>query len=247
MKNTHLLGEDLCPIHCIQLNQMGPVIYCKKCVLDKPFKSLEPERVLEKHQTQNNSASYKKLGIPKRHISSTFDNYNLEFIIQKEVCDQLVEYAMNFDKNECKNLVLLGREGTGKTHLACAILKLVVQKGLRVRYINSFDLSSFFVENWKNNNFYERNEVENFKSYDLLILDEYGLYDQTEHYKNYVDKVLYKRYDSEKPTIIISNLIKDQFISKIGFRLWSRLNEDGLSLFELTWPDYRMSSLTKSK
>lgn len=56
---------------------------------------------------------------------------------------------MNFDKNECKNLVLLGREGTGKTHLACAILKLVVQKGLRVRYINSFDLSSFFVENWK--------------------------------------------------------------------------------------------------
>ena len=59
--------------------------------------------------------------------------------------------------------------------------------------------------------------------------------------------MLYKRYDSKKPTIIISNLIKDQFISEIGFRLWSRLNEDGLSLFELTWPDYRMSSLTKSK
>ena len=47
MKNTHLLGEDLCPIHCIQLNQMGPVIYCKKCVLDKPFKSLEPEREVD--------------------------------------------------------------------------------------------------------------------------------------------------------------------------------------------------------
>lgn len=136
---------------------------------------------------------------------------------------------------------MLGREGTGKTHLACAILKLLWQKGMRVRYINSFDLCSLFVENWKNTNFYERNEIDNFASYDLLVIDEYGLYDQNERHKNYVDRVLLKRYEEKKPTIIISNLIKEQFISNVGFRLWSRLNEDELNVLEFTWHDYRIS------
>ena len=75
----------------------------------------------------------------------------------------------------------------------------------------------------------------------MLVIDEYGLYDQNERHKNYVDRVLLKRYEEKKPTIIISNLIKEQFISNVGFRLWSRLNEDELNVLEFTWHDYRIS------
>ena len=85
------------------------------------------------------------------------------------------------------------------------------------------------------------NEIDNCVSYDLLVIDEYGLYDQNERHKNYVDRVLLKRYEEKKPTIIISNLIKEQFISNVGFRLWSRLNEDELNVLEFTWHDYRIS------
>lgn len=235
------LIKEVCPIHKLQLGQLGPHQFCRQCILEGVNKGKENESFLRKPDKQNEIAEYKRIGIPQRHITSSFDNYELEYIIQKNIHDQLLDFVNNFNNGNRKNLVVLGREGTGKTHLACAMLKLIHKKGVRVRYINSFDLSSIFVENWKNTNFFEKNEIDNFANYDLLIIDEYGLYDQKEHHKNYVDKVLLKRYDTQKPTIIISNLLKEQFIANIGFRLWSRLNEDGLSILEFTWCDYRIS------
>ena len=241
MNINNQLKKDLCSTHGIPFGQLGPIQFCSQCILDDVGKGKENEVLLMKPNKENDITDYKRLGIPQRHISSSFDNYAMEYTVQKDFCNQLIGYVDNFNKKLSGNLILLGREGTGKTHLACAMLKLLWRKGIRVRYINSFDLCSIFVENWKNTNFFEKNEIDNFASYDLLIIDEYGLYDQKEHYKNYVDKVLLKRYDTQKPTIIISNLLKEQFITNIGFRLWSRLNEDGLSVLEFTWCDYRIS------
>lgn len=242
MNNNGNLTKQLCSIHGIQFIQAGPHLFCSQCLLHEADKrSTEKAVFSKKHDKQNDIATYKKLGIPRRHFSSSFENYELEYTVQKFSCDLLIDFVSNFNKKKCGNLIMLGREGTGKTHLACAILKLLWQKGMRVRYINSFDLCSLFVENWKNTNFYERNEIDNFASYDLLVIDEYGLYDQNERHKNYVDRVLLKRYEEKKPTIIISNLIKEQFISNVGFRLWSRLNEDELNVLEFMWHDYRIS------
>lgn len=247
MNINNTLIKKLCPIHGIRFEKVGPFHFCRQCTLDKAGEVNEKEVFLKTPDRQNDMAEYKRIGIPQRHIASSFENYGIEYIIQKNVHDQLLDFVNSFNNGNRNNLVLLGREGTGKTHLACAMLKLIRKKGVRVRYINSFDLSSIFVENWKNTNFFEKNEIDNFASYDLLIIDEYGLYDQKEHHKNYVDKVLLKRYDTQKPTIIISNLLKEQFITNIGFRLWSRLNEDGLSILEFAWCDYRISNKINEK
>ena len=45
-----------------------------------------------------------------------------------------------------------------------------------------------------------------------------------------------------KPTIIISNLKEDELIDTLGCRLWSRLNEDRVTVLEFKWDDYRRAN-----
>lgn len=233
--------DESCPIHGIPLQKLGPYVHCKECIRNEFPKQTEKSKYpLQQSNNSQKVINPSQLGIPERHISSSFENYKLVYTIQKDVFDHVVDFTNMIRNGSTQNLIMVGREGTGKTHLACAILKLIA-KDRRVKYINSFDLSSLFVENWRNTNFFEKNEIERFGSYDLLVIDEYGLYDQKDSHKEYVDKVLLKRYELKKPTVILSNLKKEELKDKLGFRLWSRLNQDGVHVLEFIWKDFRIA------
>ncbi|QQN88748.1 ATP-binding protein [Acinetobacter variabilis] len=234
--------DTYCDIHHIPMSKFGPIHYCKECIQkennERPKYSLPSEDFLRRRK----HVEFMDIGIPQRHINASFDNYNLTYRSQKEVLNTMVDLTNNFKERNYQNLVLIGKEGTGKTHLACAMAKELNEAGISVKFMKSFDLGCLFVENWGNEEFFETEEIEKISSYDLLIVDEYGLYDQKEHHKDYVDKVLLKRYDLNKPTIIISNLKEDELIDTLGFRLWSRLNEDRVTVLEFKWDDYRRAN-----
>ena len=184
--------------------------------------------------------------LPARHAQSGFRNYNVDPNNQGQLNarNQCVSFTKSISEGAKSNLIMVGSTGVGKTHLACATARTLLQKGLYVRYITSEELAQRIMNAWDRDTKGQSEEsvINDFKQYDLLILDEYGLHDREKRLE-LVHKVLYARYDAGKPTMLISNLTIDGekgLKADLGDRLWSRFQHDGLTVVECNWSDQRI-------
>ena len=105
---------------------------CPKCAEIRKAKEAQDE--IDAQARQERDRIQKKLGaamIPHRFVSKTFTDYKADSEGQKKALSVCQEYAQNFrahfDAGRC--LLLLGKPGTGKTHLASAIACAVSRSG----------------------------------------------------------------------------------------------------------------------
>ncbi|WP_151825200.1 ATP-binding protein [Acinetobacter bereziniae] len=224
-------------------HQVNHVVYrgrsiCKQCsfeLLDRGQK--------EHHHAVNTMVRDKHFAgakLPLRHAQSGFGNYVVSNDGQRNAKAQCMSFAKDFMGGVVRNLILVGRTGTGKTHLSSAVALNVLDKRKSARYITSEDMANEIANAWKRTDDSEANAIYRFTDYDLLILDEYGLHDRHENRLQLVHKVLYSRYDEGKATMLISNFTLDELKKDLGDRLWSRFQHDGLTLVECNWGDQRM-------
>lgn len=233
-----ILGD--CQIHGESLVSVYGRPMCKSCAA----------ALISKTHTEHNLAlsadlSRKHLAgakLPTRYNHSGFKNYLAHNEGQREAKNQCVGFARDFKNNLKRNLVMLGRTGTGKTHLACAVVRNVLNDSKYARYVTSEDMVNEIAQAWSNPSDTEQQAVHRFSEYDLLVLDEYGLHDRHENRLQLAHKVLYARYDLGKPTMLISNMGLDELKLDLGDRLWSRLQHDGLTLVECNWADQRLGA-----
>lgn len=187
-----------------------------------------------------------KLGaslIPKRFQARDFAGYRDDTAGQKKALATCREYADNFrehyDAGRC--LLLLGKPGTGKTHLAAAIASHVIREhratavyrtvaGLLQHVKGSYDRESDYTE------------AEAFQSFvepHLLILDEVGVTKPTEFEQATVFAVINARYEEQLPTIIVSNLGPKELPAAIGERCMDRLRENAGKALVFDWESKR--------
>lgn len=181
--------------------------------------------------------------LPARHETSGFKNYLVEHDEQRIAKLGCHDFAKDQVKGIKRNLIMVGRTGTGKTHLACAVARNVLDARKYVRYITSEDMANEIANAWTKPDDSEASAIYRFTEYDLLILDEYGLHDQYEKRLALVHKVLYSRYDAKKSTMLISNWTIEQLKENLGDRLWSRFQHDGLTIVNCNWADQRMGGV----
>lgn len=229
---------EFCSLHQAQMVSYRGKSFCKQCSLE----SLE--RGQKEHAEAVNVMVREKhfdgAKLPSRHALSGFNNYQVSNNGQKNAKDQCASFAKDFMKGVVRNLIMVGRTGTGKTHLACAVAKNVLNKQKFARYITSEDMANDIANSWKRADDSEANAIYRYTEYDLLILDEYGLHDRHENRLQLVHKVLYSRYDENRATMLISNFTLEELKKDLGDRLWSRFQHDGLTLVECNWADQRM-------
>ncbi|MFB2539472.1 ATP-binding protein [Acinetobacter sp. c3-l95] len=232
-------STQVCPTHGTPYVMVCGNLVCRECAAD----FLKKEQ--KKHEQQLRNDLFNKLVasamLPARHVESGFKNYIVSNAQQQHVLSQCVEFCKNYINGNRGNIIMTGRTGTGKTHLACAITRNLLNAGRKVRYITSDALATEIASTWKRSDSDEETAVNYFASFDLLILDEYGLHDQHETRLKLVHKVLYARYDQNKPTILISNWNTEQVKENLGDRLWSRFQHDGLINLECNWADARVA------
>lgn len=228
---------ELCSIHKIKMDSYRGKSFCKQCSLE----SLD--RGQKKHHHEVNTMVRNKhfagARLPPRYNDSGFGNYKALNNGQKNAKAQCASFTKDLIDDVVRNLIMVGRIGTGKTHLACAVARNVLDNRKYARYITSADMANEIAKAWKITDDSEEYVIQRFTDYDLLIIDEYGLHDRHENRLELVHKVLYSRYDEGKATMLISNLTLDELQKDLGDRLWSRFQHDGLTLVECNWADQR--------
>ena len=209
--------------------------------------AIEEERLAEEQRRKADAAAEQKriawlteLNIGKRlwnETFETFDAYTDELRHHLEVC---ADFARN---PQGRKLVMLGKNGTGKNHLAASVLKVtggVVRKAYEVMLM----LHQSYSGDTK-----EYDVILALCETEMLVIDEIGRTKGGQWEENWLSYVIDKRHEDLLPMILISNKhlkedcptggCPDCLQNWVGNDILSRIIEDGL-IMEFTGEDYRM-------
>ena len=113
-----------------------------------------------------------------------------------------------------RNIILLGRSGTGKTHLATGLAVEACKEGVRTRFVTCSGLVNELMESREEKRL--SRVVNRYAGYDLLILDELGYVPFSKEGAELLFQVLAERHE-RKAVIITTNL---------GFADWTKVFGD---------------------
>jgi len=216
---------------------------CPVCIKIHEKELLAKNKKLEKEAYDLRiSNKIKSANIPERFKNCSLENYKTDNPGQKAALKTTIIYYENF-KNIQKtgsSLFYCGSYGTGKTHLALAILLKLIKKEICTGiYSTTMRMIRDIRSSYSNQNLNEQDIIDNYVKTGLLVLDEVGVQMGTEAEKLLIYEVVNGRYENYKPTILISNLSFIEMTEYLGARSIDRLkNKDG-SMVIMDWESWR--------
>jgi DNA replication protein DnaC len=184
-----------------------------------------------------------RAGIPDRFRQHSFDDFVAADAAQLRALTLAQEYAANFPQIRARGncLLLVGGPGTGKTHLACAILSSVIAQGYSGLLVPVSEALRLIRSTYSPKA--TQTEVEVFETLttpDLLVLDEVGVAigDDAKRRAILFD-VVNARYGGLRPTILIGNLTAAELEGYLGERIMERLMAVGSITIPFTWSSHR--------
>jgi DNA replication protein DnaC len=216
---------------------------CPQCA--KEHADAEAARDLAMNREREDSrirAIFERSAIPPRFQTRTFANYVADTPEKEKALRTTKRYADNWptmlESGTC--LVFVGKPGTGKTHLACAIANQIMEAGSSAFFVTVSDAMRGIKATYdKGATLSEADAIKALVDPKLLILDEVGADMGTEHSKVLLFDVINKRYEHVRPTIILTNLDQSTLSTYFGERILDRLREGGGKLVSFTWASHR--------
>ena len=180
-------------------------------------------------------------GFPARLAGRTFDG----FTKRQGATDALKKchaYADRFTTATDVGLWLIGAFGAGKTHLAIATARALIERLLlTVRFVSAAELIAS-VRGDGDGAKWDWGAVDRAISAELLILDDVGQEQPTPFSRDVLYRVIAGRYEAQRPTIITSNGADAQPEERLGGAAVSRLYEMSERIV-LKATDYRQEIL----
>ena len=215
---------------------------CPVCVSHKRDYDYIKQR---KEQEQENQlaaikAVINRAAIPPSFEHCTFDNYVIYAgETQARVVNNLRSFAENFAQVKTKNIhgILTGSTGTGKTHLAAAIINELINRGYTAVFATMSDIVNTIQSTFANKAQSKQSVIKRFIDIDLLIIDE-GAVTNRDFDRNEIFDIINTRYNLKHPTLLITNII-DDLKTKLGDRVISRMQQ-GKFVQVFNWDDYRL-------
>jgi DNA replication protein DnaC len=200
-------------------------------------------------------ARWEQARIPRRYQKCSLDNFEVHNDSHKDALKISRQFVKNFPAQEV-GLLFIGPCGVGKTHLAVAIIReLIEKKNVSCSFYDFRELirdiqSSFTPDS----NLSEAEILAPVFDVGILVLDELGAKRTTAWVEETVFYIINQRYNQKRLTIFTSNYLDteeevdnrdsfykksgDSLVDRIGVRLRSRLYEM-CKLVELWGDDYR--------
>jgi len=220
-------------------------IGCPTCSDERErAKQAEAEAERKRREAERRAADAKAAGVPKRFRGCSFENYFAVTAEQTEELTVAMEFATEIStgRSNGKGLVLAGKPGTGKTHIATAIVQHLLDRGFKARYVSSAGLIDMIRATWGKGAAKTTEQVvdELGERLDLLVVDELGASGGSDNEKDILFRILDKRYAEVMPTVLLTNLGSKEFASFVGDRILDRMRE-AYRWRQYRWVSYRQT------
>ena len=164
--------------------------------------------------------------IPKRFKNKRLSDFRIEEPGQQEVLNAANCFLENGEGST--GLLFLGGVGTGKTHLACAVLRCWIERSRSGLFKDCFDLLREIKATWdKTAVESEQGVLSQFSRVSLLVVDEVGVQFASQTERLLLTRLINRRYGAMRPTILVSNLPLSEFEEVVGERVVDRFREGG--------------------
>lgn len=171
----------------------------------------------------------------------TFENFDARGRIGlgKHQADS-IEYAFNQSRHFAQHLegwvLLQGKYGCGKTHLAAAVANFAVSLGIQTLFITIPDLLDSLRFSYNDPTTPFESRFEEIRTAPLLVLDDFGTQNATQWAQEKLFQIINYRYINRLPLVVTTNLI----LPEIEGRIRSRLEDPELvTRVQIIAPDYR--------
>ncbi|MBQ2720137.1 MAG: ATP-binding protein [Clostridia bacterium] len=204
--------------------------YCEKCkdvgyTEEGNCECFKRELSKQMLEISNLSAAYRE---------KTFANFDLSYYknpVDKEKMELTLGYAKRYVKNfksNKENLLFMGRSGSGKTYLSCAIGIALAEQGNYVCYVSAQDMiSEFEAEKFGKGD--KTIDTRRYYDADLLIIDDLGSEFSSQFAESVIYNVVNSRLNSGKPMIISTNYRPSELSGAYHERIVSRLLNEFLT------------------
>ncbi len=194
-------------------------------------------------------------GIPKRYEICSFENYHPQgnnftadeiFRSQSHALNDAQKLAREYPILDI-GLLFIGPCGVGKTHLAVATVKTLVNKGISCLFYDFRDLLKEIQNSYNPvSNATELKVLEPVYQTEVLVLDELGASKPTDWVRDTMTQIINTRYNDKKVTIFTTNYLdesdnpsEETLTDRVGVRLRSRLYEM-CKVVKIEGEDYRL-------
>lgn len=243
-KNVHLTS-DRCPTckrKFIQEGDSEP--FCFYCQLIAE----EDKKLAEETAKAHNEMIMKKFTgdslMNERLAKCSFDNYMPVTEELEQAKQRAMEYANNFSKDNPINLFLVGSYGTGKSHLAESVRKVLLRQGKSSLFISVPKLFTKLKSTYNSDS--KETEAEllgHLEKMDLLILDDVGAEKtkKADDEYSWAKSKMFEIVDSRigKHTIYTTNFSYKELLAMYGERNFSRMMES-THVVKMNGENYRL-------
>jgi DNA replication protein DnaC len=198
-------------------------------------------------QVRKENGRKRRLGEAKFPLQKPLETFDFEAAtgLDARLIKELssCEYA-----KKSRNVIFMGKSGTGKTHLATGLGMEACKQGIRTRFVTGCGLANELIE--------ARDEkllgraVKRYAGYGLLIIDELGYVPFSKEGAQLIFQILAERHE-RKPVMITTNM---------GFGDWTQIFGDPsmtaalldrithkAHVINCSWESYRLKETLKSK
>jgi len=217
----------------------GPCPQCDVIQLEEQRRLKAKQKMHELHRLMERS------GIPKKFRSKSLDDYQPANKSQAKALTVARKYSDNFaERYEAGGcLVFLGPVGVGKTHLVCGIASHVIAAGYSSLFTTVIEAVRMVRSTYGGKSeLTESQAIHRFTWPDLLILDELGVQYGSDNEFLILTELINLRYADCKPTILLSNLMPNEFESFVGDRVFDRLHENGGMVLPIMGDSHRRNA-----
>jgi DNA replication protein DnaC len=156
--------------------------------------------------------------------------------LQADSLENAYNQARNFAENREGWLLLMGRFGCGKTHLAAAIANYAIEVGVSTLFLTVPDLLDWLRYAYSGIDMSFEDRFEEIRESPLLVLDDFGTQNATPWAQEKIYQIMNHRYVNHLPTVVTSNILINDFEGRIR----SRLQDPNLvTVVKILAPDYR--------
>lgn len=249
---AHFKGTDNCPQHGayeFEGRRVGAIVLGNWCPQCRQSVQQQSEAINEAKDRAASAAAWESrqriAGIPDAFFGADLDNYLPPTEGAKAMISIVRGYVKNFKtvlarKPRANGIVFSGAPGTGKTHVACAMVKEVIRAGHSGAYLSA---PQFLLQARESQSFRSEEKttslLKRLSTPQLLVIDEFGTHTEQDIDYQVLFSLVDARYQNCLPTLLSTNLSAEALRNHVGDRFLERVHGPTEITLAFDWNSYR--------